>query len=651
MRILKIAVHILFLALFLADARTAADSFEPTILAPSRRLASSGPSPPVKPSPPAHPPASKPHKIRRQSTMKVRPVLSPTLVCVPVQVVLGQQGHGMNTCRYGVLVDIISVAAILGVLLLILGRNKVLTASASTIAVILLCPMCTAYQQFELKYSSGESCQGYAIAAIPMGGGYFVGAKFTSAGVTYAWILRLNVDGVIMAENKEICVAAGGGLDLKYTSDGGCIFTAGKYDSGCTGGTVRPFVYKMDSSLAVQASQCAYGISGYAYAITLLSTGSYIVVGANSGFVVMLDSGLGISWSRGTGSNENYDVTELQGLSQVAVLGKYYMGANYYVRYEIWTFAGSIVKSCYIGIAGTGLRRGFYLDANNVAVGGSDASSGVQNSWFFEWSVDGTTYSPTGYSSGTGPSEILNMKKVYDDRIALLGYTAGSGARGMDVWIRFIDLSGGMQWEWTFGCSGDDVGYGLDVTNDGAVAIAGTYHDVVVGSDQLYVIIKGYKCQPGMHLVTATFMCQNCAKGTYQPKYARASCILCSSGQYQDEEGQPACKYCPPGKFQSAYGQESCNDCDLMKYQDQSGRSYCKTCPSSMYQDEMGQITCKSCIPNCISCTTGSNCYTCVLGYFMFNYGGVVACENPCRDQYYGYSPESKCKRNPSILP
>ena len=39
------------------------------------------------------------------------------------------------------------------------------------------------------------------------------------------------------------------------------------------------------------------------------------------------------------------------------------------------------------------------------------------------------------------------------------------------MWVRFVDFDANNLMEWTFGGTGDDTAYGLDVTADGAVAI------------------------------------------------------------------------------------------------------------------------------------------------------------------------------------
>jgi len=66
------------------------------------------------------------------------------------------------------------------------------------------------------------------------------------------------------------------------------------------------------------------------------------------------------------------------------------------------------------------------------------------------------------------------MSQTSDGGYALIGVTASFGAGSNDLWLVKTDASGNMQWNKTYGGTGDDQGYWVAQTSDGGYAVAGT---------------------------------------------------------------------------------------------------------------------------------------------------------------------------------
>ena len=80
------------------------------------------------------------------------------------------------------------------------------------------------------------------------------------------------------------------------------------------------------------------------------------------------------------------------------------------------------------------------------------------------------------------------MEQTLDGGYALLGQTNSFGAGNNDFWLVKTDGSGTMQWNQTYGGTGNDVGIHVLQTGDGGYALAGSTSSFGAGSNDAWLI-------------------------------------------------------------------------------------------------------------------------------------------------------------------
>lgn len=116
-------------------------------------------------------------------------------------------------------------------------------------------------------------------------------------------------------------------------------------------------------------------------------------------------------------------------------------------------------------------------------------------------------------------------------------------------------------------------------------------------------------CDPGKKQNGA--ICDDCAAGTWQEKYAKTSCELCPKGTYSTL-GSSYCTHCAAGKFAETDESTSCEDCEAGEYQPLSGQSACESCPlhSTSRRGSTGLNHCK-CNADYEGMDHGHSCIAC----------------------------------------
>ncbi len=89
---------------------------------------------------------------------------------------------------------------------------------------------------------------------------------------------------------------------------------------------------------------------------------------------------------------------------------------------------------------------------------------------------------------GTGDDEAYSLVQTSDGGYALAGYTNSYGAGGYDVWLIKTDSFGNIQWNTTYGGTGNDYAYSLIITNDGGFAIAGGTNSFGAGNEDFFLV-------------------------------------------------------------------------------------------------------------------------------------------------------------------
>ena len=89
---------------------------------------------------------------------------------------------------------------------------------------------------------------------------------------------------------------------------------------------------------------------------------------------------------------------------------------------------------------------------------------------------------------GTGEDFAYALVQTGDGGYALAGNTASFGVGGDDFWLIKTDAAGNAQWNRTYGGTNDDYAYGLVQTSDGGYAIAGVTGSYSVGFFDFWLV-------------------------------------------------------------------------------------------------------------------------------------------------------------------
>ncbi|MBN2259992.1 MAG: hypothetical protein JW702_05590 [Clostridiales bacterium] len=93
------------------------------------------------------------------------------------------------------------------------------------------------------------------------------------------------------------------------------------------------------------------------------------------------------------------------------------------------------------------------------------------------WLVKTDAYGNMLWNQTYGGSEwdmAYSLVETSDGGIMITGYTKSFGAGDSDLWLLKTDANGLLEWNWTYGELGNDVGYSIINTSDGGYAVAGS---------------------------------------------------------------------------------------------------------------------------------------------------------------------------------
>jgi uncharacterized delta-60 repeat protein len=273
-------------------------------------------------------------------------------------------------------------------------------------------------------------------------GGYIVAGETYSFGAHLRdiWVLKLDPRGAVVWQKTYSLVSDDYARSVQQTSDGGYVvagFIAAGLTGPLSGGYFDAWVLKLDPSGAV-VWQKTYGGSSYdwAWSIQQTSDGGYIVGGNTESFgagdidawVLKLDSNGSIVWQKTYGESEYDWASSVKATSDggYVVAGDTYSLAqdNYDVRVLKINSAGSIT-----------------------------------------WQ---NTY------GGTGNDYAYSVQQTTDGGYVVAGHTDSFGEGFGDFWVVKLDSSGSVEWQKTYGQSGNyDWAYSVQQTSDEGYVVAG----------------------------------------------------------------------------------------------------------------------------------------------------------------------------------
>jgi predicted secreted protein len=122
-------------------------------------------------------------------------------------------------------------------------------------------------------------------------------------------------------------------------------------------------------------------------------------------------------------------------------------------------------------------------------ISGSTASFGAGGAdyWLIKTDADGNMQWNKTYGGSLAESDAA-MCQTSDGGYALVGDTRSFGAGGQDLWLVKTDAAGNMEWNRTYGGTGNDLGINVVQTSDGGYAVAGYTSSFGAGGSDFWLI-------------------------------------------------------------------------------------------------------------------------------------------------------------------
>jgi hypothetical protein len=126
-------------------------------------------------------------------------------------------------------------------------------------------------------------------------------------------------------------------------------------------------------------------------------------------------------------------------------------------------------------------------DGGYIIVAETPFGAGMDDVWLIKTDSGGTLQWDQTYG-GSGNDIGYSVRQTTDGGFVIAGFTESYGAGGWDVWLIKTDSGGVLQWDQTFGGSADDTGYSVRQTTDGGYVIAGFTKSSGAGGSDAFLV-------------------------------------------------------------------------------------------------------------------------------------------------------------------
>ena len=291
------------------------------------------------------------------------------------------------------------------------------------------------------------------------------------------------------------------GYSVQQTGDGGFIVVGGTYSSGA--GKSDAYLIKTNASGNEQWNK-TFGDSGDDVAVSVQQTsdGGFVIAGSTTSsgaggadvYLIKTNASGNKQWSKtfgGSGDDKGWSVQQTGDGGFVIAGSTASSGAGgvdvYLIRTnasgnEQWSkkFGGSGYDS------GDSVRQ---TGDGGFVIAGETTSSGAGKSDVYLIKTDASGNERWNKTfGGSGDDLGYSVRQTSDGGFVIAGWTASSGAGGVDVYLVKTDASGNEQWSKMFGGSGDDYGYSVQQTSDGGFVIAGYTKSSGAGGNDVYLV-------------------------------------------------------------------------------------------------------------------------------------------------------------------
>ncbi|MCX5859468.1 MAG: hypothetical protein NT056_06175 [Proteobacteria bacterium] len=288
---------------------------------------------------------------------------------------------------------------------------------------------------------------------------------------------------------------------FQQTSDGGYIIASNTNSFGAGG--VDLWVLKSNSDGTV-AWQKAYGGTSddYANSIQQTSDGGYILAGFPKSFgagngdfwVLKLNSDESVAWQKSygeVGAEEPRSIQQTSDGGYIVAGQTSSFGAG---DFDLWVLKlnsdGTVAWQKTYG--GTSHDYAFSIqqtsDGDYIVAGATVSfSAGLTDFWILKLNSDGTVAWQKTYG-GTGDDWAYSIQLTLDGGYIVVGYTSSFGAGGYDFWILKLNSDGTVAWQKTYGGTDDDFSVSTHQTSDGGYIVAGQTSSFGAGGNDLWVL-------------------------------------------------------------------------------------------------------------------------------------------------------------------
>jgi len=291
------------------------------------------------------------------------------------------------------------------------------------------------------------------------------------------------------------------GYSALQTSDGNYLVLGNTYSYGAGGFDI--YLLKISLTGDTIWTKTIGGIeTDYGYCMETASGGGYIITGSTRSYgngkkdvyVIRLDSAGTVIWSRTFGGSEDDEGRSIRrtGDHGYIICGTTNsFGAGYSDIYLIKIDSiGSIQWTKTYG--GSGGESGYSvrqtLDGGYIAVGAT-GSFGSGYSSIYAVRINGSGDSLWANAYGGNMADLAYSVEIANDQgYLLIGATSSFGAGFTDACLIKTDPGGTVQWQKTYGGTGDDKAFGLCKSLDGGYLLIGTTDSYGAGKLDIYLV-------------------------------------------------------------------------------------------------------------------------------------------------------------------
>jgi hypothetical protein len=359
-----------------------------------------------------------------------------------------------------------------------------------------VCPCAYATSMWSQTYG-GTGSDSVEVFIQTSDGGYALAGYTNSfgAGSYDFWLVKTDADGNMQWNRTYGGPEIDYGFSVVQTSDGGYVLAGTKNNDF--------WLVKTDADGNMQWNRTYGGLNNdWAFSVVQTSDGGYAMegvttsfgAGGRDGWLIKTDADGNMQWNKTIGGTDNDFLYSLVTTND----GGYAVGGHTYSfgagAEDYWIVktdaAGNIQWNQTYGGTGTDFDyRLIHTADGGYAMAGYTNSFGAggMDCWLVKTDALGNMQWNQTYG-GTGGDYGSRVLQTADGGYVMIGYTSSFGAGGTDFYVVKTDAAGNVQWNQTYGGTGNEQGEMAIQTIDGGYAIAGNTNSFGAGGQDFYVV-------------------------------------------------------------------------------------------------------------------------------------------------------------------